>query len=489
MNTIPALFRSILEKAILPSHSTKTLNSTQWIILFFGCIYFGFILLTRRKGDFAEFSVASRNLGTFLIFTTICASYIGPAMTLGLTREGYVSGMMMAFFAMINGLALIWVSQYYAPRIRRKFLNSYSIGDVLAGPLTHNHRFVKILVGFISVWFMASISIAMSYAGGELINNVFGFSKIWSIVIMTSVVILYSSFGGIRATIQTDAFQFSHFVILIPILAFLITSSDAFSWVGFKEHMRETTQIGFNGQTLSGGLGLVLFWMFSGAGFDAPLINRFLASKNASVARRAAFTAGIFIFIWVGVMVFIGNAGAYLHPDFIPDDQVLLHIAKQYFPGILYGVFIIAMIGVVMSTQDTTLNSASIVFSEDIMGAIYPALSESRKLNYARIFTFVIGGLAIIIASYMQSILNVIIVIFSFYLPVMVPVILFSVFKQNHHWQSAVAAMITGFFTYLCWNLWAEAILPATLVGMSLSAAAYLLCDFYLEKIQTQEDQ
>ena len=125
------------------------MDSTQWIIVIFGLIYFGFILFTRRKGDFAEFSVASRNLGTFLIFTTICASYIGPAMTLGLTREGYGSGMMMAFFAMVNGLALIWVSKYYAPRIRKKFIDSYSIGDVLAGPRTHDHRIVKILVGLI----------------------------------------------------------------------------------------------------------------------------------------------------------------------------------------------------------------------------------------------------------------------------------------------------------------------------------------------------
>ena len=76
------------------------------------------------------------------------------------------------------------------------------------GIKSHNHKFVRLATGVFSLLFFGSITVAMSYAGGELVNNVFGFSKIWSIVIVTTIVIGYSYFGGIRATIQTDSIQF-----------------------------------------------------------------------------------------------------------------------------------------------------------------------------------------------------------------------------------------------------------------------------------------
>ena len=187
------------------------MDNNQLVIILFGLLYFSFIVYTRRKGNFEEFSVAGRNLGVFLIFASISATYIGPAMTLGLSRAGFSGGLFLCFIASITGVGLILMALFLAPKIRSKFINSYSIGDVLGGPKSHNHKSVKITVGLICLWHLASITIAMSYAGGELINNIFGFDKTLSIAIITSLVVIYSFFGGIRATIQTDAIQLIHF--------------------------------------------------------------------------------------------------------------------------------------------------------------------------------------------------------------------------------------------------------------------------------------
>ena len=457
------------------------MDEKQLIIIIFALLYFGFIIYTRKKGDFEEFSVAGRSLGVFLIFTTICASYIGPAMTLGLARDGFSNGMLQWFFGVFNGFALIWVAFYYAPKIREKFIESNSIGDVIAGPKTHNHKAVKIATGIIAAWMMASIAIAMSYAGGELINNIFGFSKFWSIVIITSIVIVYSSFGGIRATIQTDAFQFLNFVILIPILAILMVMNDKFSWSEWTSFATGTTSAAFDATSFAAILGFIVFWAFSGTGFDAAVINRFLAARDKGVAKRAALFAGVFIFFWMFIMVFIGNAGAFLHPNYTNDDQVLLHIAENYYPGILYGLFIVAMIGVVMSTQDTTLNASAIVFSEDILGGFYPDLSDEKKLRYSKVFTVIVGIIAIFIAGFLTSILNAIIVIFSFYMPVLIPVILFSVFKKSHNWQSASASMVVGFLSYVIWDFVGSEIFPSILAATILSTISYCVTDKIIE--------
>lgn len=322
---------------------------------------------------------------------------------------------------------------------------------------------------------------AMSYAGGELVNNVFGFSKIWSIVIVTTIVIGYSYFGGIRATIQTDSIQFVHFIILIPILAILILSEDRFIWKDYLETTSSKTSSTFDSHPIIGIFSFGLLWLLSSTGLDSGGLGRFLASKSNKVGRNSTVAAGVFLAIWLVLMVFIGSTGYYLYPELDNNDQVLLHIASEHFPGILYGIFIIAMLGVVMSSQDTVLNAGSILFSEDIIGVLKP-MTEKQKLKIAKLFTLLMGVICIILASYLSSILEVIMIITEYYIPVMIPVIVFSILKKKLHWQSALISMLVGLISYIIWKQFFSSIMPELLMAFSLSILSYLISDFFLTK-------
>ena len=311
------------------------MDNNQIIIIIFGILYFAFILYTRRKGDFDEYSVADRGLGSFAIFASICASYLGPGWTMGLTQEGFSNGMFMAYIAPVMGIAMVIVAIFLTPKIRKKFNKSYSIGDIVGGELSHNHPVVITISGIMVLLLLSALIVAMSYAGGELINNVFGFSKFWSIVIITIIVMLYSLFGGIRATIQTDVIQFLHFAILIPILALLIIISDGFSWDQYNHFAVVKTQFAFDSTSISAILGLLLVFLTI-AGYDPSIVSRYLASKNDKVAKKSTLWSGVFIGLWTVLMIFIGTAGAYMYPQLADNDQVLLHIAEIKFPGILY---------------------------------------------------------------------------------------------------------------------------------------------------------
>lgn len=455
------------------------MNSSQWIVLVFGLLYFGFILFTRKKGDFEEFSVAGRSLGFFLIFSSLCASFIGPAWTMGLVREGFSSGLFMAYLIPFCGLGLILVGVFLVPRIRNKFTDIYSIGDLVGGIKSHNHKLVRLLTGFFSLLFFGALAVAMSYAGGELISNIFGFSKTWSIIVVTTIVTLYSFLGGIRATIQTDSIQFVHFVILIPILAFLLLTGDNFEWSAYTETVSIQTTEEFNMKPTVGILGLSLLWLMSATGLDAGGLSRFLASKSNKVARNATIASGIFLIVWMVAMIFIGSVGHYLYPDLGNSDQLLLHIASEHFPGFLYGIFIVAMIGVVMSSQDTILNAGSILFSEDIMGAIKP-ISADQKLLYAKVYTVVMGLVCIIIASSLTSVLQVIMLVTEYYIPVLIPVIVFSILKRECHWQSALTSMLVGLISYEIWKHFFNYIFPELFAALILSTLSYLISDYIL---------
>ena len=457
------------------------MNSDQLVVAIFGLLYFAFIILTRRKGNFEEFSVAGRSLGFFLIFSSLCASYIGPGWTMGLTRQGYTAGMFMAYIAPFGGIGLSIVGLFLVPTIRGKFQTSYSIGDLIGGERAHNHKIVQIFAGLVSLLFLSAIAVAMSYAGGELINNVFGFSKTGSIIIMTSIVIIYSFFGGIRATIQTDAIQFLHFIILIPILALLIVFNQNFSWQEYSALTSTNTTNALDLKPTTAILGMALLWLLSASGLYSTGLGRFLASKNSNVARNAALSAGVFMALWFILMIFIGSAGYYLYPELGDTDQVLLQIASNNFPGILYGIFIIAMIGVVMSSQDTLLNASSVIFSEDIVATIIPSFDENKKLLMAKSYTVILGIVSIIIASSLSSVLGAIMTVTEYYVPIIIPVIVFSVIKSECHWPSALTAMSVGFLSYLAWKNFDGEMIPELMVALILSTLSYLVSDFVID--------
>lgn len=460
------------------------MDINQVIILLFGIAYLLFIIYTRRKSDFETFSVAGRNMGIFLIFASICASHVGPAFTMGLTRDGFKDGMFLALIGIVSGLTTISVGVFVAPKIRDRFKDSFSIGDLIGGPNGHNHPLVKIAVGLMSAWLMASITIVMSYAGGEIIHNVFGFPKFWAIAMITVVVVAYSFFGGIRASIQTDAIQFVLFVLMIPLLAFFLFWSPTFSWPAYVNHVSAVTEQRVQSNIESFAIfGILINWALLTAGLDAPFINRFLSAKNVRVTKVATILAGIFFIFWIGLMLFIGSMAAYLHPDFADNDQLLLIIAEQYYPGALYGIFIVALIGVVMSTQDSSLNMAGVAFGEDIIGGWWTDISDKQKLYLARVFTLVIGVAAIFIAGLFDSILHAIITIFSFYIPVMIPVTLFSIFKKKKHWQAAIAAMLFGLLGNVLWSWLGNQTIPNLIIGIISSCLAYWIMDAIANRI------
>ncbi|GAA4891986.1 sodium:solute symporter [Flaviramulus aquimarinus] len=454
------------------------MGNNQIIIILFGLLYFGFILYTRRKGDFDEYSVAGRGLGSFAIFASICASYLGPGWTMGLTREGFNNGMFMAYIAPVMGIAMIFVAIFLTPKIRKKFTNSYSIGDIVGGERSHNHPVVITMSGIMVLLSLSALVVAMSYAGGELINNVFGFSKFWSIVIITLIVMLYSLFGGIRATIQTDVIQFLHFAILIPVLALLIILSDGFSWEQYNQFAVAKTQVAFDASSISAILGLLLVFLTI-AGYDPSIVSRYLASKNDKVAKTSTLWSGVFIALWTVLMIFIGTAGAYMYPQLVDNDQVLLHIAEIQFHGIFYGIFIIAMIGVVMSSQDTFLNNAGVSFAQDILPRFKPSASNKNKLLYSKAYTIFISLVAIVVANYVESALQIALIILDYYANVMLAATVFAIIKKNYYWQSAALSMASGFVSKLVWDLIGIEDIPSIFIGISFSFIAYLLTDFY----------
>jgi len=454
------------------------MSGEQIVVIIFGCLYFIFVLYTRKKTNFSEYAVAGRSLGSFLIFASLSATQIGPGNTMAVTREGFNQG--MYYYLVIGGVGLqgLITSFFFAKQIFNKFPTALSSGDVIAGENSHNSKIIKLMIGILTFSLFTAISIIMSKAGGYLLNHLFGWPEFIAVIVVTLIIVSYSFFGGIRATILTDAFQLAHFAILIPVLILFLLLSDQFSSVSFLTHIEDSMNRGFNNFNQKD-LGLIGTWLFLGFMFPSN-INRILASKNGNVAKRAMLQTAIFMFIWMFLMVLLGDLGGYLYPGHPISDYILLDLANIHYPPIFYGIFIVAMIGVVMSTQDSTLNSASVIFSNDILGSISSSMSNEKKLKYSKFAVIGIGLVCMITSQFLDSLLGAFSVVTSVFAPVYIPSVVFSVYIQNPRWEAAMASMISAAMVSLSWIfLGMEDHFPTLFVGLPVGFISYLIVHFH----------
>lgn len=443
----------------------------------FAIIFIIVIYYTRRTKTFEEFSVSNRTMGVGLIFASLSATFIGPGFSLALVNQGFNTGLFYVLVAGFYGLAKIFEGAFVADKIRSKFKNSFSIGDIIAGKNSHNNKYLKLLVGILSFCLLVGFSAVIAKAGGELMNYFFGIEKIYGIIIISSLVGVYSFFGGIKATIYTDAFQFLIFVILIPlILIFAITQSN-FDISTFNENISSLSSIALTNNNYLGIFGLAATWFF-GELFIPPTISRILSTKNPSTSKKAMIYSGIFMIVWLIIMLLLGIVAKTVFSGSDGSEQLLLMLGENYLFYGLFGVFVIAMISIVMSSLDSLINSASIIFTHDILKSINNK-PINNPLLISRYSTILVVVFATILTTYFSTILGGLLFVYSVWAPAIVVPLLMSVYLDKPNWLSAFVSIILGVLGSVLWSSSSlTETLPPIIFGLFSSLTSYLIIHY-----------
>lgn len=450
------------------------------LAIIFALIFLVFVFLTRRTKTFKNFAVSDNSIGLFIIFMSFSATFIGPGFSMALVNQGHQTGYFYMIVASFYGIAKIIEGKYFAPIIRERFSNALSIGDIIAGEKSHNNKLLHITVGLISFGLVIGFSTVLSKAGGQVLNNIFAIPEPMGIIIMTSVVVLYAFFGGIKATILTDAFQFLLFTIIIIILFITFFLYDFGVEIATFELFQHTSSA-LSSISFFTILGLIITWFF-GEMLIPPTINRILSTRSKIISKKGLIYSGIFMIIWLFIMLSIGMISKILHPEFDGSDQLLLIIAQKRLNFGLFGVFAVAIIAIVMSSQDSLINSASIISTNDIFNVIKP-INDTKKLNVARIATLIVGVFSVIFAMYLPSILAGLLLIYSFWAPAILVPLFASIYKKRLSWLAAFLSILAGISTSLFWNkINLSEYVPTILAGLFFSAAVYYFVSLFSHK-------
>jgi len=426
----------------------------------------------RAAREFAEFSLAKRALPLALVFGSLAATYVGPVFSIGFVGRGFKSGLLFLGVGLAYAVQNILVGLFVAPRLRR-LKGCHTLGDAIGQKYDPK---CQVLAGIISVGLCAGFAAVMAKAGGDVLRSIFGLPHWSSVIVVVGVTALYTTFGGLRASVITDAFQFSAFAILLPLMLLLVLMFHLNgSAATFVKEASVATTAGFDSTSPIKILGLVAAFLL-GETLIPPYANRALASKTTSVSRNGFVLAGLFSVVWFTVMIALGIAARGIVRGDIEEDKVLLKLVESTMPAAGYALLMVVLISIIMSSLDSLLNAGAVAFTQDIVKP-FAKVPDSTALNIGRCATIVIALTAAAGAVAVESIIDGLLICYTIWAPAILPVLIIGLWVKRPRPLAGILSMGTGTLVAIMFQfiLPSATEVPAIIPALGAALLAYML--------------
>ncbi|MHC4642742.1 MAG: sodium:solute symporter family protein, partial [Planctomycetota bacterium] len=420
----------------------------------------------------SEFSLARRTLPLALVFGSLAATYVGPVFSIGFVGKGFESGFLFLGIGLAYAVQNILVGLLIAPRLRA-LKGCHTLGDAIGQKYD---RKCQIVAGIISVGLCAGFAAVMAKAGGVVINDIFGLPNWSSVIVVVGVTALYTTFGGLRASVITDAFQFSTFAILLPVtLLFVLMFHFDGGVANFSEQASVATSNGFGSISFIEIVGLVAAFLL-GETLIPPYANRALASKTTRISRNGFILAGVFSIVWFIVMIALGIAARSIVPGGTDEDRVLLKLVDLVMPAGGYALLLVVLVSVVMSSLDSLLNAGAVAFTQDIVKP-FAKLPDETALNVGRCATIVIAAIAAAGAVKVPSIISGLLICYTIWAPAILPALIIGLWIKRPRPLAAILSMAVGTFVAIMFQfVFPSAIdVPAIIPALGAALLVYVL--------------
>ena len=372
------------------------------VVLGYLCLVVGVgIALSRRVNDARDFFLAGRSLAWWVIGLSIIGTNIGANDYVGASGGAYKVGIAQANFEWIGAIpAMILAAFVFVPLYWRAGV--YSIPEYLGR--RYNPAVRVISASIASAFSIFAIGVAL-WAIALTLQTYLGW-PIWvGILVMGTVVGLYSIAGGLAAVAFTDALQvIIMFIGGVAILWLGLSQTGGFA--GFAStltaeqpnHLQtylaaDHEEFPWPGVVL--GLGLVLspaYWCASQA-----ILQRTLGARSQWDASAAMMFAAFAKTCIPLLIVFPGLLALVMHADIAYPDMALPWVVKHILPPGLSGLMFIAIIAALQSSIDSSINATSLMITRDIRHVLMKNANPDADLRIGRWLTAVLllGGMAI----------------------------------------------------------------------------------------------
>ncbi|OZC57049.1 sodium:solute symporter [Rhodococcus sp. RS1C4] len=399
----------------------------------------------KKVSNADDFAVAGNRIVWPVFFGSLAAAFLGGGASLGVAgatmRDGYVY--MFAFCAF--GIQTVLVGLFVAPKLKR-YKGAHTLGDVMHA---HYGKPARVVTGGLSIALCTGILGAQALAIGTVVNATLDVPPTLAIILGMGVTVLYSTFGGAWAVIQTDLLQFVFLGILIPVTLLIglhaVGGPSALVDALPSDHM-----------TLMGDYSVMKFVglfaaLLLGETLVPPYAQRTFSTPDSSHARKGFVTAGIFFFFFF-ISASIGAVAFVLYPGIEPD-SALPTVVTNLMPVGLLGLLVAALLAVVMSTASSYINSSAVVFTDDLYRPLAKqSTSQRKRLKIERVLSVAVGAGATIFALTVPSIVDALLYSYTLWAPTMIVPLFGAVLFGVRSAPAALSGIAAGAAATVVWQ-------------------------------------
>ena len=392
------------------------------------------IWYVRGKSISIEDYIVSRNTaGTGLAIATLVASGLGAWILFSPAETGTWAGIAGLIGYGIGSAAPLVAYVLLGPRMRQLMPQGHSVTEYVRHrfglPLYYFALFVVI---FYMLVFLTAELTGMAQAG-QLIGGV---PLLVTSIIIGLLTVIYTAYGGMRASLLTDRIQF---YVIVPLLALVIIAGVSGSGEMFSAASENVPELLSLGNLPGWEFGVVLIIAILAAEmFNQGTWQRVYTVRDVKTLRIGFIVAGlvalpvIFLTGLFGIMaVGSGNAAE-------PSVAMFSFVVAVMPLWLVVLVLVLAMV-LVMSSMDTLLNGITSAITTEL--ARYR--SGSSLLSYARFITSALIVIPIAVAAQGYSVLYLFLIADLVCAAALFPVF-FGMFARHFSGTGALVSSIAG---------------------------------------------
>ncbi|MBD1262102.1 solute:sodium symporter family transporter [Maribacter polysiphoniae] len=442
--------------------------------------FFGFTLLVifytsykLRKDKFTTsegYFLAGKSLTGPIIAGSMILTNISTEHLIGMNGSSYENGIIVIAWEVTSAIALVIAAIFFIPKFLKMGLTTI--------PEFLEKRFDGAIRSIVAFLLMSSFVITLLpivlYSGAINIESVFDFSHMFGIsneaslvyTVLTIGVIgaFYAVFGGLKAIAYSDSLNGVGLMLgglLIPAIAlYQIGNGDIFNGLStvynfapakFDIIGKPDSVLPFSVLFTGLMINQLYFW-----GMNQSIIQRAFGAKNLVEAQKGLIYTGVLKLFVPIIIVLPGLIAFYYFQDQYYETPDLIYplLVKKVLPTYLYGFFAAIILGAVLSTFNSVLNSASTIFCLDIYKKIIDKdASDAKLVKYGKLSSVILAAIAIIVAPFVAYAPDGLYMLLQelngiFFIPIS-SIIIAGIFFKQINTKGAKAGLFFGFTFYI----------------------------------------
>ena len=378
-----------MEKTYLLTQSTSLILVITISLIF---VILGLYNSNKYQG-LNNYLTANRNIGVFSLTTSLTASALGAWILFGPASAATWGGIGAIIGYSLGTAFPMFFLIYLGKKIRKELPRGSSLIEFM------RKKFGKSLFKLIlllTIFYMFIFLCAEVTAVAVLINYISG-TELWvtALIVLISTLV-YTLYGGLRASIFTDNIQMIviGILLLISLIYINIFTGSDFSIDFVKEKNPQLLSLSY---VPSYTAGLTFFIAVAATNlFHQGNWQRVYAAKNFKTLKKSLV---ISFFIIVPVVFFMGFTGMVafsLDPTTRPDLGFFTLLLKEQTKFLSFFVIVLGL-ALTISTVDTLVNAISSLIVVD--GNATFNLDKKKSLNFSKYIILFLSLISFIIAS------------------------------------------------------------------------------------------